>query len=79
MLNRPVLLSEKTEKCVGVVQDLVKVESRKKCRGLINGLDTMLKAITSNMDVDDEERLDAEITVLQDTQNTLKERMQKQL
>lgn len=64
---------------VGVVHDLVGAEHPRKRRGLIDGLGSVLKSITGNLDAADGERIDAEIAAVQETQEALKEGMKKQL
>lgn len=79
MLDNIDRLVEKIGEGVGVIHDLVGAEHPRKRRGLIDGLGSVLKSITGNLDAADGERIDAEIAAVQETQETLKEGMKKQL
>ncbi|XP_024945086.1 uncharacterized protein LOC107271895 isoform X1 [Cephus cinctus] len=69
----------KIEDGMGTVHDLVKPDSARRRRGLIDGLGSIIKSITGNMDAADVERINREIAAIRSNQRTLKESMKDQL
>lgn len=69
----------KIEEGMGTVFDLVQPDAKRKRRGLVDGLGSIVKAITGNMDAADAERIHGEITAIRSNQQTLREGVRKQL
>ncbi|XP_024946162.1 uncharacterized protein LOC112495161 [Cephus cinctus] len=69
----------KIEDGMGTVHDLVKPDSARRRRGLIDGLGSIIESITGNMDAADAERINREIAAIRSNQRTLKESMKDQL
>jgi len=51
---------------------------KRKARGLINGLGSVVKSITGNLDAEDAERLEEEIRKMQEEERRLKENLSSQ-
>lgn len=72
-------MKTKIDEKLSVVFDLVRPNDAKQRRGLINGLGTVIKAITGNMDAADAENIYADINLIRSDQNKLKDNMKNQL
>lgn len=79
MLKHLERLSAKVAEEIGVVHDLVGGEHPRGKRGLVDGLGSVLKAITGNLDASDGERIDKELSAVRETQETMRSGMQRQL
>lgn len=72
-------MKNKIDEKLAVVFDLVRPRDAKTRRGLIDGLGTVIKAITGNMDSVDAENIYADINSIKSSQDKLKNIMEKQI
>jgi len=76
--NSYVVIDTLKQKINNQLNQIIPNKNRQK-RALINGLGSIIKSITGNMDQDDAERIDNNISILKENQNDLKISLSKQM
>lgn len=71
-------LVEKVKENIGILHDLVGAEHCRRRRGLIDGLGSVIKSITGNMDASDAERIAAELNTFRINERIFKSGIKKQ-
>lgn len=72
-------MKTKIDEKLSLVFDLVKPRDERKRRGLIDGLGTIIKVITGNMDATDAKNIYSEVNAIRANQNVLKDNIRNQL